>query len=68
MVRYCNVSSFHTVTIYNYSYPLSLPQPVKHEVYGNKKGMGDSNFSPIPDLRPSHCLYARISNEASPRQ
>ena len=23
---------------------------------------------PIPDLRPSHCPYARISNAASPRQ
>ncbi len=30
--------------------------------------MGVSNFSPIPDLRPSHCPSPRISNAASPRQ
>ena len=35
---------------------------------GNKKGMGDSNFSPIPAFRPSHCPNSRISNAASPRQ
>ena len=29
--------------------------------------MGVSNFSPIPAFRPSHCLYVRISNAASPR-
>ena len=37
-------------------------------MYGNKKGMGDSNFSPIPVFRPSHCPSPRISNAASPRQ
>ena len=30
--------------------------------------MGDSNFSPILTLRPSHCPQSRISNAASPRQ
>ena len=30
--------------------------------------MGESNFSPIPVLRPSHCPNSRISNAASPRQ
>ena len=30
--------------------------------------MGDSNFSLIPVVRPSHCPYARISNADSPRQ
>ena len=33
-----------------------------------KKGMGVSNFSLIPVLRPSHCPNSRISNAASPRQ
>ena len=30
--------------------------------------MGDSYFSPIPVVRPSHCPFPRISNAASPRQ
>ena len=28
--------------------------------------MGDSNFSPIPDFRPSHCPQTRISNASQP--
>lgn len=30
--------------------------------------MGLSTFVPIPAFRPSHCLFPRISNAASPRQ
>ena len=28
--------------------------------------MGDSHFSPIPEFRPSHCPFARISNASQP--
>ena len=33
-----------------------------------QKRHGESNLSPIPVFRPSHCPCARISNAASPRQ
>ena len=39
-----------------------------NKLYGNKKGMGESYFSPIPAFRPSHCPVSRISNADSPRQ
>ena len=32
-----------------------------------KKRHGSFYFSPIPALRPSHCLNSRISNATSPR-
>ena len=34
--------------------------------YGNIKDVGDSNSSPIPGFRPSHCLVSRISNASQP--
>ena len=65
MVRYCNVSSFHTVTIYNYSYPIFLHRPIKHETYGNKKAWEilTSRLSLISGLR-----IAPTENATTPRQ
>ena len=33
---------------------------------GNKKDVGVCSSAPIPELRPSHCLFARISNASQP--
>ena len=47
----------------NESTLLRLPlSTLSDKANGNKKGMGVSNFSPIPDFRPSHCPHTRISN------
>ena len=35
-------------------------------MYGNKKDVGVCSSAPIPELRPSHCLFARISNASQP--
>ena len=37
-------------------------------MYGNKKRHGEYLPLLTPAFRPSHCLYVRISNAASPRQ
>ena len=34
--------------------------------HGNKKDVGVCSSAPIPDVRLSHCLFARISNASQP--